>query len=199
MRIVIPQASPIPLTALHDAVEPAWFDVYSETVTEEDDEDEAGLIHSTQLVHDLLDEERARAGSSQQASRIILGGFGQGGALAIHAGLSYKYPLAGIVSCNGYVPLPERYPDWVCDENRNTRLLAVHGTGDRAIDIEFAKKRYEKLLQAQVPLEWREEFRTGHFLSENQLLSLQQWWLSVIRAARQNPQNPQNPQQQQKQ
>lgn len=44
------------------------------------------------------------------SNRIVLGGFSQGGALAIYSALRYTKPLAGIVALSCWLPLYKQFP-----------------------------------------------------------------------------------------
>lgn len=44
------------------------------------------------------------------ADRIIVGGFSQGGALALYSALVYPQQLAGVVSLSGWLPLHKSFP-----------------------------------------------------------------------------------------
>lgn len=44
------------------------------------------------------------------ANRIILGGFSQGGALAIFSALTYPQSLAGIIVLSAWLPLHQKFP-----------------------------------------------------------------------------------------
>ena len=53
-------------------------------------------------VHEIIEIEE-KAGTP--TSRIILGGFSQGGALAIYSALTYPRQLGGLLCLSGYAPL----------------------------------------------------------------------------------------------
>lgn len=57
------------------------------------------------------------------SNRILLGGFSQGGALALHAGLTYPEPLAGIMSLSCWLPRHSHFPE------------AVRASSDIAVSI----------------------------------------------------------------
>ena len=42
------------------------------------------------------------------ANRVVLGGFSQGGALALYAGLTYPKPIAGILAFSCWLPKHEQ-------------------------------------------------------------------------------------------
>jgi len=52
-------------------------------------------------VHKLIDDEIQLGIPS---SRIVVGGFSQGGGLALYSGLTYPKPLAGIVALSTWLP-----------------------------------------------------------------------------------------------
>lgn len=54
---------------------------------------------SVAALHAILD---ALVADGVQPAEIVLGGFSQGGAIALSAGLSYSKPLGGLVSISGW-------------------------------------------------------------------------------------------------
>lgn len=85
---------------------PAWFDLLS--LDPEGEEDEAGLKKSFALVSALVDEE---LGAGISAEHIFLGGFSQGGALALYSGLQLgKNKVGGgIVALSCWLPLHQQF------------------------------------------------------------------------------------------
>lgn len=73
-------------------------------------EDEEGIRRAADMVHSLIAEEVA-AGISTK--RIVLGGFSQGGALAMYSALTFPEPLAGVLALSSWLPLHQKFPD-VC-------------------------------------------------------------------------------------
>ena len=71
-------------------------------------EDREGIISASKNIHTLIDNEVA---AGVAANRIILGGFSQGGALAIYSALTYKASLAGIVALSCWLPLHQDFPN----------------------------------------------------------------------------------------
>lgn len=47
------------------------------------------------------------------ANRILVGGFSQGGALALHSALTYPDALAGVMSLSCWLPRHAQFPDAV--------------------------------------------------------------------------------------
>ena len=65
---------------------PAWFDLFSLDPTGK--EDDKGIEKSKQLITNLIEDE---INNGIDPSRIMLGGFSQGGALSLYTGLTGKY------------------------------------------------------------------------------------------------------------
>lgn len=70
-------------------------------------EDEEGIRKAAETVHSLIAEEVA---AGIPTTRIVLGGFSQGGALAMYSALTFPEPLAGIVALSAWLPLHQKFP-----------------------------------------------------------------------------------------
>ncbi len=70
-----------------------------------DDEDEDSIKKAARIVDTLIDQE-IKAGTP--STRIILGGFSQGGATAIYTGLHHSHQLAGLAGLSTWVPLAKQ-------------------------------------------------------------------------------------------
>jgi hypothetical protein len=77
-------------------------------------------------VHAMLAQAEALFFSSD---RIVLGGFGQGAALALAAGRSYRKPLGGIMLLSGWAA----GPCTAVEANIATPILLLHGENDTTI------------------------------------------------------------------
>ena len=63
--------------------------------------DAKGLKASAEIIHGQIDAAVAKGTASTD---IVLGGFSQGGAMALYAGYTYPKTLAGVVSFSGWPP-----------------------------------------------------------------------------------------------
>jgi predicted esterase len=55
--------------------------------------------------------------------RIVLGGFSQGGALALYSGLTGKYKLAGIIGLSCWLPLHKSFPAAAVPDNLDVSFM----------------------------------------------------------------------------
>lgn len=110
---------------------PSWFDLYSLDSTGKVDEE--GIERAKTLVHELINNEE-KAGIP--SNRILLGGFSQGGALALYSGLTYSKPLAGILAFSCWIPMHEKL-SFSGLANLNTPVLQCHGDEDAIVSFKI--------------------------------------------------------------
>ena len=124
IRFVFPHAPRIPVTLNFGMAMPAWYDIKS---LESRGTDEVGVRRSTVQVEALLARERARG---VPASRIVLAGFSQGGAIALYGGLRHAERLAGILALSTYLVVAEKLDAERSAASRDVPILQCHGTYD---------------------------------------------------------------------
>jgi predicted esterase len=89
----------------------------------------------------------------------VLGGFSQGGAIALFSGLSYPQKLGGVVGLSCYMLLRNKFRDIVeagGGANKETKIFMGHGDVDGVVKHQFGK------LTADTLIEWgyQVDFRT---------------------------------------
>mmetsp|Transcript_68731 Transcript_68731/g.136164 ORF Transcript_68731/g.136164 Transcript_68731/m.136164 type:complete len:587 (-) Transcript_68731:286-2046(-) len=132
LNVHCPAAPPVQFAGQAQPAHGQWFahkEIRSAKLITESPE---GLRDSIKYVHERLD--YIQSTLKLDSSRILLGGFGQGGALAIAAGLAYSKPLCAIATHSGYVcePAGELQTLSGC-VNRNVPVLMIHGEDDETI------------------------------------------------------------------
>ena len=85
VKVICLNAKKIPLTLNKGFQTAAWFDLAS--LDENKMEDEKSIMRAVENLHDIIDEEIAS--SKVSATKTMLAGFSQGGALAMYAALTY--------------------------------------------------------------------------------------------------------------
>jgi lysophospholipase-1 len=107
-------------------------------------EDERGILGSQAYFHQLIAQE-VEAGIP--ADRVVLGGFSQGGAMAVFAGLTAPSRLAGVVGLSCYLLLSLKFRDLVPagQHNHATPVLVAHGSMDPVIPFGAGQLSYDML------------------------------------------------------
>ena len=151
IRFVFPHAPIRPVTLNMGMHMRAWYDI--RTLTAEGRADEAGLRESAARVTDLVARERA-AGIA--ANRIVIAGFSQGGAVALHAALRHPESLAGILALSVYVPLSQELAGELAPANRAIPILMCHGLYDPVLPHALGVMARDFLRAQGYAVEWKE-------------------------------------------
>jgi phospholipase/carboxylesterase len=128
IRFIFPHAPSLPVTVNGGYVMPAWYDIRGADLLSQ--QDEAGIRRSEQAIQALIAREIARGIA---ADRIVLAGFSQGCAMALHTGLRYPQRLAGIVALSGYLPLAQTFAAERSAANTKTPIFMAHGSQDPVV------------------------------------------------------------------
>jgi phospholipase/carboxylesterase len=169
VRFVFPHAEVRPVTVNAGYAMRAWYDIRE--LTPEGRDDEAGLAATRERIERYIERERA---SGIAARRIVLAGFSQGGATALHVGLRHAAALGGIIALSSYLPLRARIADGVAAANRATPILMCHGREDVVVLPTFGEQSRDALLAAGLKVEWR-QYSMGHNLIEPEVHDIAAW------------------------
>ena len=151
VRFVFPHAPMQPVTINGGMVMRAWYDVRPDAGARR--EDEAGVRASQRRIEALIAREKTRG---VPASRLVLAGFSQGGAMALHTGLRHGERLAGIMGLSCFLPLADRLAAEASAANREVPIFLAHGTQDPLIPLARARHAHQVLTGLGSPVEWRE-------------------------------------------
>ena len=149
VRFIFPHA-PVRAVTINAGMQMrAWYDVRHMDLRMQEDAD--SINDSAKIASDYIDTEIA---NGIPADNIILAGFSQGGAIALHAGLRYPEKLAGLLVLSAYLPLPELLASEGSDANRTVSIMMAHGIYDPVIPVDAGKQSCEFLLQHGYPATW---------------------------------------------
>ena len=174
-RFIFPHAPKRAVTINAGYVMRAWFDIYSRDYGNRA-EDVEGTEASAAQVEALIARENARGIPD---SRIVLAGFSQGGAIALHTGLRHRTRLAGILALSTYLPLADTLAAEASEANRSVPVFMAHGEADPVIPQTFSKQSADFLLAAGYPLAWR-SYRMEHSLCMEELRDIELWLAGVL-------------------
>jgi phospholipase/carboxylesterase len=149
IRFVFPHAPVRPVTINNGFPMRAWYDIYAADLANR--ADVLGVTQSQSQVEALIAREKTRGVA---AARIIIAGFSQGGAIALHTGVRHAERLAGIVGLSTYLPLADQLPAHAAAANRDVPIFMAHGTMDPVIRPEWGETSRRALVAAGYPVEW---------------------------------------------
>ena len=174
VRCVMPRAPVRPVTINGGYVMRAWYDILAPGGR--GGEDEAGLRASQRLIEGLIGREIARG---LPASRIVLAGFSQGGAIAFQAGLRHPERLAGIMALSTYLPLAETLDRELSDANDRVPIFMAHGSYDPMIPMIRAQHSRDALMALGYPVEWR-EYPMPHSVCAEEISDIRAFLLNTL-------------------
>ena len=174
LRWVFPRAPERAVTINNGMRMRAWYDILGADLMRR--EDEAGLRESFAQVHALLEREVARG---MPAERIVLGGFSQGSAITLGAGLRYGRRLAGLVALSGYLPLADATEGERADANVLTPVFLAHGRHDGIVPLARGTATRERLQGWQQPVEWH-DYPMEHSVCIDEVQHLKRWLQRVL-------------------
>jgi len=177
VRWLLPRAPVRPVTVNNGYRMRAWYDIFQfGAEARSPREDEPGLRESFAAVHALIDREIARG---VPANRIVLGGFSQGCAVTLGAGLRYPERLAGLVGMSGYLPLADTTAAERRDANTLTPLFLAHGQRDPVIGMDRGTATRDALKALGMTVEWH-DYPMEHSVCPEEVADLQRFLLRAL-------------------
>lgn len=172
VRFVFPHAPRRAVTINMGMLMPAWYDIRSSDLGTEPDV--AGMQQSVGQVRDLLARETERG---IPTSKIVVAGFSQGGAVALHAGLTHPQPLAGILALSTYLVLDGN--DDLAEANRRIPIFEAHGTEDSMVPFEAGERTHRLLEKLGYGVEWK-TYPMAHEVIPEEIRDIGAWLAKVL-------------------
>lgn len=170
VRFVFPHAPMRPVTANGGYVMRAWYDLRT-FARGPGREDEAHIREVAGEIVALIHRERARGVPSE---RVVLAGFSQGGAMALHVAHRLPERLAGLLALSTYLVCEGDWEAEGAPANALTPALCCHGTHDPVVPLEAGRRAYERLCAPGREVEWR-TYRMEHAVCDAQIRDLGVW------------------------
>ncbi|KAK2803680.1 hypothetical protein FQN50_006896 [Emmonsiellopsis sp. PD_5] len=193
VSFVFPNAPLIPITVNFGTHMPGWYDIVrlgGDLATEDfyKHQDEPGILRSRDYFNTLIATEIAKG---IKPSRIVLGGFSQGGAMALFTGLTTKEKLGGIFGMSCYVPLGDRLETLMTAGegeggagfvNKETPVFMAHGDADVTVRFEWGWQSVELLRGLGMGVEFHKYPDMGHTADPLEIEDLAKYLETVVPA-----------------
>ena len=170
VRFLFPSAPTRAVTINGGMKMPAWYDILS-LGDPPRREDEVGVREAQELISTIIEDEIARGVPSE---RIVLMGFSQGGAMALHVGTRFEQALAGVGVLSGYLILPAHFAAERHAANQQTPILFCHGINDPTVPLQLGRRAYDTVNAAGYPAAWH-TFPMGHSMCMPEVDVLRDW------------------------
>lgn len=174
VRFVLPHAPYRPVTINAGQIMRAWYDIAPGGQVFVQNAEH--LREAEGLVRALIAREHARGIAPE---RIVLAGFSQGGLVALHTGLRFPHPLAGLLILSAPITDPLALIAASLPSARQVRIFLAHGTEDPLIPYALAQEARQALLQQGFRVEWH-SYCIGHSVSSEEARDISRWLAGVL-------------------
>jgi phospholipase/carboxylesterase len=152
----------------------AWYDIRSmDIVTRPDVE---GIEESARYLTGMVEAEIARG---VEPCRILLAGFSQGGAIALHTAFALHRHIAGVIALSTYLPLPEDVDVGIAGANHDVPIFMAHGTFDPIVPLALGEAARRRLEQAGFDVTWN-TYAMPHAVSPDEIRSIGDWMRALM-------------------
>ena len=177
VRFVFPHAPVRPVTINGGMAMRAWYDILGFDRSAR--EDAAGIRASAAAVTALIDREIERG---IPAERIVLAGFSQGGAIALHTALREPRPLAGVMALSTYLPVAATLAAERSAANAGLPIFMAHGTSDPVLPLSLAESSRRTLEALEYAIDWH-TYPMQHSVCIEEIGAIAAW-LTALPASR---------------
>lgn len=174
IHFILPHAPYRPVTLNNGYEMRAWYDIIG--LQSDSPQDASGISEMQATLNAMIEHEISRG---TPAHRIVLAGFSQGGAMALHTAARFGQTLAGVLALSTYLPLKSQLLSEKVQANQDTPIWMAHGQSDTVITLSTALASREALLAAGYPLEWH-EYDMPHSVCEEEISDIRTFLLGVL-------------------
>lgn len=169
IRFIFPHAPERAVTINGGLEMRAWYDIPSLSNLRE--QDDKGIRDSERRIGGYLDAQRE---AGIPASRTVLAGFSQGGAITLHAGLRRREKLAGLLVLSSYLPLAESLQREAVPPAEAPPIFMSHGRQDPMLPLALGQGSCDALRELGYAVEWK-DYAMGHSVCEEQVADIADW------------------------
>jgi phospholipase/carboxylesterase len=176
VRFVFPHAPVRPVTINGGMAMRAWYDILG--FDRHAPEDAAGIRASAAAVTLLIDREVERGIATE---RIVLAGFSQGGAVALHTALREPRTLGGVLALSTYLPLAGTLAGERSAANAAIPIFMAHGTSDSVLPLALAESSRRALEALGYAVEWH-SYSMAHSVCLEEISAIGAWLAALPRS-----------------
>jgi len=178
IRFVFPHAPVRSVTINGGMSMRAWYDVIS--LDREGPQDEVGIRESAATLNRLVEREHDRG---IDYDRIVLAGFSQGGAIAIHTAIRFPERLAGLMALSTWIPLESTIDAEVIQvsesQPRDLPVLIAHGSFDPMLPIIAGQHARDIMRKMGFEVQWH-DYPMAHDICVEEIAEIRKWLLNIF-------------------
>jgi phospholipase/carboxylesterase len=174
VRFVFPHAPMRPVTLNNGYVMRSWYDLYD--LRDDGRVDDEGIRAGAAQIEALIARENDRGLSTD---RIVLAGFSQGGALALHTALRHAARLAGVMGLSCYLPLSHELAAEASPANASTPVFLAHGRLDPVLPYAAGERARDTLKSRGYDVTWK-SYQMPHSVCPEELADVSAFLRRVL-------------------
>lgn len=168
LRFVFPHAPERPVTVNGGMVMRAWYDIVS--LDAEGRADAEGIRASSDIVDRLVARELERG---IRIENVVIAGFSQGGAVALHNVLRRDDKPAGAIAISTYLALPDEP-----GRADGVPVFMAHGTFDPMVPFAAGQQSAAALESRGANVEWH-DYPMAHGVCPQEIQDIREWLIRV--------------------
>lgn len=182
-RVLLPQAPIQPVTVNGGMHMPAWYDVLGLSVSAPQD-----LSGIAKACKDLASLVRKEIATGVDPKQIILGGFSQGGSVALHTAFVEGYlddPVGACIALSSWMPRGPELQSAECEfrlapASLKTPVMMAHGTLDPLVRVQYGELSSKILRQHGAEVQFRTYEQLGHSTCASELSDVQKFLMKIM-------------------
>ena len=115
------------------------------------------------------------------ASRVVLAGFSQGGAIALATGVRREAPLAGIIALSTYLPMASTTATEATAAGLRTPVFMAHGGQDPVVPASLGALSRDILRKLGARVDWH-DYPMPHSVCGEEVRDLGDWLQGILAA-----------------
>ena len=171
---ILPTAQIIKVKQFNGEPVHAWFDVKSSDFRRE--ADVGGIFASSDRIASLIGKEISQGVNPED---IFLGGFSQGGVIALTTALLEPFAVAGVFALSCYLPLEEQLISQLTDASKDVPIFQAVSLKDEFISQEMSDRASEFLRARGNPVRVQ-KYDMKHEIRNRELNDVINWMQSLV-------------------
>ncbi len=169
VKFIFPHAPVMPVTINNGYPMRAWYDIRNADLAER--EDQKGVRQSAGFIMEFI---QAELDAGIPANKIVLAGFSQGGAVALHLATRLDFKIAGIIALSTYLTMADLLSDEKTDANLGTAVFMAHGSQDPVVPMQRAQFSAKTLTENGFQVLWQ-DYPMPHAVCPPEIVAIGQY------------------------
>lgn len=175
VKFIFPHAPEQAVTVNGGSVMPAWYDILEMDIGRKIDEE--GIDTSAKKITSLINLEIELGIDSK---KIIIAGFSQGGAVALHTALQSPVTLGAIICMSTYLGAESIFSSENRALNQHTPIFWGHGSSDPVVPLSLAEQSIEVLEKNQYHVELK-KYPMEHSIHPDEVSDIRNWIIKILK------------------